>query len=334
MQLKVAVHCSGCGHENSSQYRFCGMCGLPLPRVEAARAAVPSANDTNQPKTPAPPLALDRVSLLGLETEPDNDLKPSKNTDYLLEEIKPPRSVRMHLALAVLLAAAALMGWKWHRDGYPWVPRFAEQSGQQQAVQSSIAPTPADPVTQAATPPPTPAVEPPQTSKDAQSAVEPPAAAPSDVEAKKREDKSSSGEPAAEKPSPVVEATANPESSRPALVDVARTRTSPAHVSRAPDDTQLLVEGEKYLYGNGVAQDCDRAQKSLLAAAAHSSTTAESLLGTMYASGHCASRDLPTAYHWYARALQHDPANTRIESDLKVIWQQMTPAERQVAGGK
>ncbi len=93
-------------------------------------------------------------------------------------------------------------------------------------------------------------------------------------------------------------------------------------------DSQLFAEGENYLYGNGVAQDCARAEKNLRIAAGHSNSPAESLLGTMYASGHCVGRDLPMAYRWYARALHHDPANTRIQSDLEVLWKQMTPAER------
>ena len=89
----------------------------------------------------------------------------------------------------------------------------------------------------------------------------------------------------------------------------------------------------KYLYGNGVEQNCDLAQKNLRRAAL-SSAEAESLLGTMYASGRCVARDLPTAYRWYARALHRDPSNQRYQSDLVVLWNQMTPAERRLIGGK
>jgi hypothetical protein len=94
---------------------------------------------------------------------------------------------------------------------------------------------------------------------------------------------------------------------------------------------ELETEGEKYLYGNGVPANCALAQKSLLAAAARSSGKAESVLGTMYATGHCATRDLAMSYRWFARALHQDPNNIRIEQDLKVLWNQMTPEERQVA---
>jgi hypothetical protein len=51
----------------------------------------------------------------------------------------------------------------------------------------------------------------------------------------------------------------------------------------------------------------------------------------MYATGHCATRDLPTAYRWFGRSLRQDPKNTRLEQDLKVLWNQMTPGERQLA---
>ena len=98
--------------------------------------------------------------------------------------------------------------------------------------------------------------------------------------------------------------------------------------SRADD---LEAQGEKYLYGNGVPENCTRARTNLLAAAEHSNAQAQSVLGTMYATGHCATRDLPTAYRWFGRSLRQDPKNTRLEQDLKVLWNQMTPGERQLA---
>jgi hypothetical protein len=91
------------------------------------------------------------------------------------------------------------------------------------------------------------------------------------------------------------------------------------------------AEGEKYLYGSGVPQNCDRAQKSLMAAASRSDAKAQSVLGTMYATGHCAPRDLPLAYKWFAKALHQDPNNDRLSQDLRVLWNQMTPDERQLA---
>ena len=51
----------------------------------------------------------------------------------------------------------------------------------------------------------------------------------------------------------------------------------------------------------------------------------------MYATGHCTSRDLPLAYKWFAKALQGDPGNNRYQRDLEVLWNQMSPDERQLA---
>jgi hypothetical protein len=94
---------------------------------------------------------------------------------------------------------------------------------------------------------------------------------------------------------------------------------------------RLVADGEKYLYGNGVTPDCDRAQKNLQAAARRANPKAQSILGTMYATGHCVTRDLPTAYRWFAKALHGDPTNERISRDLEVLWRQMSQDERQAA---
>src|SRR5947208_1641762 len=106
-------------------------------------------------------------------------------------------------------------------------------------------------------------------------------------------------------------------------------RPQPAPVESTED--RLAAEGERYLYGTGVPQNCDRARRDLTTAARASNPKAFTLLGAMYATGHCASRDLPTAYKWFARALHEDPANARVQRDLEVLWKQMTPDERQIA---
>jgi hypothetical protein len=114
-----------------------------------------------------------------------------------------------------------------------------------------------------------------------------------------------------------------PKSTDPQVVE----KPSPVHFS----GDQLEAEGEKYLYGTGVPVNCDRAQKDLFAAAGQGNAKAYSVLGTMYATGHCTSRDLPLAYHWFAKALHEDPGNTRLQRDLQVLWDQMSADERQIA---
>ena len=90
-------------------------------------------------------------------------------------------------------------------------------------------------------------------------------------------------------------------------------------------------KGEAYLYGRGAPKNCDEAVKYLKTASAQSNAKARSTFGTMYATGHCVPRDLPTSYLWFALALRADPNNQILEKDLSAIWNQMTPPERQLA---
>jgi TPR repeat protein len=80
-----------------------------------------------------------------------------------------------------------------------------------------------------------------------------------------------------------------------------------------------------------VHEDCARAQRNLQIGARASNPKAYTLLGAMYATGHCVGRDLPAAYRWFARALHEQPSNTRLQQNLQVIWNQMTPSEKQIA---
>jgi hypothetical protein len=101
---------------------------------------------------------------------------------------------------------------------------------------------------------------------------------------------------------------------------------------RARDKSDpLFIQGQRYLYGTGVRQNCDLAQKSLMTAAQNSNVQAQSTLATMYATGHCAPRSLPLAYRWFAKASHQEPNNSRIEKDLEILWNQMTPEEKQTA---
>jgi hypothetical protein len=101
----------------------------------------------------------------------------------------------------------------------------------------------------------------------------------------------------------------------------------------APDDDgdADYKRAEAYLYGHGVGESCEQAVKFLKTASAKQNAKARSMFGTMYATGHCVPRDLPTSYGWFALALQADPKNQILEKDLTAIWNQMTPPERQLA---
>lgn len=123
---------------------------------------------------------------------------------------------------------------------------------------------------------------------------------------------------------------------KPAAKPAAKPKPSPATEGEraaavASPDSDLETAGERYLYGTGLPQNCTRAESNLRTAATHGNSKAETVLGTMYATGHCVGRDLPTAYRWFARALHQEPQNSRISDDLQVLWRQMTPQEKQLA---
>ena len=91
-------------------------------------------------------------------------------------------------------------------------------------------------------------------------------------------------------------------------------------------------KAQSLLYGQGgAAVNCDEAVKYLKEASARQNAKARSTFGTMYATGHCVPRDLPTSYSWFALALHVDPNNQILEKDLTAVWNQMTPPERQIA---
>jgi TPR repeat protein len=111
----------------------------------------------------------------------------------------------------------------------------------------------------------------------------------------------------------------------------AAAKPTPEPVATAAGGDADFRKGEAYLYGRGVPENCDEAVKYLKSASAQDNAKARSAFGTMYATGHCVARDLPTSYLWFAMALRLDPNNQILEKDLTAIWNQMTPPERQMA---
>jgi TPR repeat protein len=108
------------------------------------------------------------------------------------------------------------------------------------------------------------------------------------------------------------------------------TAKPPASVKPAkPPDP--VSEAQKYIYGRGVGQDCDRGLRILKPAAAQANPKAMVEMGALYSAGLCTPRDLPTAYRWFALALRKDPDNQAVQTDLQKLWGEMTQPERQLA---
>jgi hypothetical protein len=361
MVNSMSVRCPQCFYENEERYRFCGMCGVALPRIGSAsgepdgnvgRSAAPAVRPEPEPVKERSPVPMTGPSFLGLSQ--DQNPYPDRSLDYLLEDEPEPGRTRTYIAIVLLLGAVAMLAWRWRHSGF-----FSQTHPAAVTTPNGTTPNPPDGSTSDTSTPSAAAV--PAPSSNADSAAGTPSAQTGHA-SPKESDLPAAGAPANEASKPAQpgqesgsgsqesgNAAANPEASptastttpvektaalvpptnkpKPKVPRVAQAQAVPPASMPDPSET----EGERYLYGNGVPQNCARAEKSLLAAAQHANPKAQSVLGTMYATGHCVGRDLPTAYHWFAKASHQDPNNARITRDLEVLWKQMTPGERQLA---
>jgi hypothetical protein len=105
----------------------------------------------------------------------------------------------------------------------------------------------------------------------------------------------------------------------------------PAAVSKPLQPVDAVAEAQKYIYGKGARQDCERGLRLLKPAADQSNSKAMIEMGALYSAGLCTPRDLPTAYRWFALALRKDPNNQSVQDDLQQLWGEMTQPERQLA---
>jgi len=349
------VICPKCGENNSDNFRFCGMCGTLLEARRPAGAPATGALSAVSPKMvhapePLRPLVVENAtrpankpvssiggpSVLGLNQPSPNH--PSMDTlreksfsglDSFFEPEQPKTGGRRILLLVALLAALGGAGW-WTYTNY----LGAAESRKPEPATSSAGEAPAEkPSTKSAAKDAAPAL-------DAGSSR---AAVPSAEVPQSQAENASAGPDATRK---IVDAEAKPAAKAkpvaPAKIALANKRAAKrepsvtsAKASKLPApaaaDTgdAAFRKGEAYLYGRGVPKNCDEAVKYLKAASAKSSAKARSVFGTMYATGHCVQRDLPTSYRWFAQALHADPNNTILEKDLSAVWNQMTPPERQ-----
>ena len=365
MLVSMLVRCEQCGHESDPRYRFCGMCGAklppppapPLPRPEPV-AAKPAREEKMQ--------RVSGPSFLGLAEEPSSSV-----SYLLEDEMSESHWGRALVLLVILAAlGAAGWHWRSEIRAYV-VARLAQHpnngqpeqtsypggavstSASETALQTPNASTPVENQNAATSPTPAsaagqqPSVTTNNTAASGEQANTAPAAAPSaPASTPAAPAQTSQGSPPAASATTQEQAGAAPAGNEPGSGEQAANEQTPkaeaAAAKRAKSRVnetaeaktsadELEAEGERYLYGTGVSPNCSRAQRDLQAAAEQGSSKADSVLGTMYATGHCVSRDLPLAYRWFAMALQHDPGNTRLQSDLQVLWNQMTADERQIA---
>ena len=111
----------------------------------------------------------------------------------------------------------------------------------------------------------------------------------------------------------------------------ARGNAKPAAAIKPTTPYDPVADAQKYIYGKGVPQNCDRGLRMLKPQAEHANPEAMIEMGALYSAGLCTPRDLPTAYRWFAMALRKDPNNQAVQTDLEKLWGEMTQPERQLA---
>jgi hypothetical protein len=247
---------------------------------------------------------------------------------FLYEEPKPGRS--RTLMLLVILGILGIGVWaRYHFIGY----------GGESAKPVATVDTAAHTASKAHIPPKevaeTPSTTPPQSKQPPTAATQPVAVpekqtAAANKSAESQPESGSSTPPVAET---VVTASKPSRATGGSEIRPVSAQTPAVAKPAAVDDSgdAAFRRGEAFLYGRGVAENCDQAVKYLKSASAKGSAKARSAFGTMYATGHCVPRDLPTSYSWFALALRADPNNQILSQDLNAIWNQMTPPERQLA---
>jgi len=340
------VRCTHCGYDNSPEYRFCGMCGASLAHPPAApkppekQVSVNGGNGRSE--------NVHGPSFLGLGEDPKVEFH------YLYEDEQPRSHVGLVIFLLIIFGAAGYLGWQWRHNGFPFNRLTASGSSEQSASPSEVAPAQSQdqqthtekPMTGAGDVLPTAPEQKTQesTGKSTDVPVENGQAgtpanataaagnAPATQNAAEKAQENNPPEKAEEAKATPPEVPAKPRATKPSARAPKQPPSSPeaAAVLAAPD-ADLEQAGERYLYGNGLPQNCVRAESNLRTAATKGNAKAQTVLGTMYATGHCVGRDLPTAYRWFARALHQEPQNSRISADLQVLWRQMTPQEKQLA---
>jgi hypothetical protein len=366
---RTIVICPNCREDNAPTFRFCGMCGTSLearrapgaPLLDPLAAFPPKTPPNTSPKTKigdAPesprPLAAENAtrrssqsvpaiggpSMLGLNQPVTNHTslkqpslkQPSMDSlgerafsglDSFFEPEPPKTGAGRILLMVVLLAALGGAGWWTYTNYVGATEKLSPKLAAKDATNQGTTPAP-----DAGSPPasaPVTGTADGEYGKTAAKVGNAPGVAPKTAD---REAKPASETRPATPASTVVAKKSAPKRAPRATATKASKSTPTAASDSGDADFQ---KGAAYLYGRGVHENCDEAVKRLKAASAKSNAKARSAFGTMYATGHCVPRDLPTSYSWFALALRVDPNNQILEKDLNAVWNQMTPPERQMA---
>ncbi len=288
----------------------------------------------------------------------------SRGLDYLLDDEEEPRRGGAGKFVLILLALALAVGFgylRWRNQGFGWLTSSAPKP-------SPASETPADDKT-STSPAGTPDAQPPASTQPAASQPAPAAKAPDaatvpanpptgtaaqtpspDTDAANAAPSKADAPKASTKTNPPADADDDNSSDdkkpaatkaaapapKPDKVEKPRAGREPATprssaVAKPVSTGDPVAEAQRYLYGRGAAQDCDRGLRILKPAANEANSKAMIQMGALYSAGLCTPRDLPTAYRWFAHALRKDPDNQAVQTDLQKLWGEMTQPERQLA---
>jgi TPR repeat protein len=335
------------------------MLGLDFPVVsrpepgeaplKQARLNELSANQLDENRHTQTPVRADRYTAKEAAAEFDaprfNDLSVDSlrqtsfsGLDSYIEQEQAKSGVGRALLLLILLAALGAAGW-WTYNNYRSIAQTRKaQSEAANAVEAPPESSQAKGSAAADTTPPPAAAPVAKQSAPASDVAEGPSENAGPASGTTTADNPPAQPAPAEKPAPVAKSpavakTPPPKKISPQREPVMATATASKVPPPAPTDNgdSSFRKAEAYLYGRGAPQNCDEAVRNLKEASAKSNAKARSAFGTMYATGHCVPRDLPTSYLWFALALRVDPNNQILEKDLTAVWNQMTPPERQMA---
>jgi hypothetical protein len=326
------------------------------PELAATRTEPPRPSREASPSISGP-------SFLGLSDAPPGHLasrkrarlsidphgSPGSNLDYLLSDEEQPRHWGPGKILLLLIALALALGFgylRWKTHGFAWLnppakkpdaaatqnppsdnnsaqpaPSTSTPEAQPPASQPSIVPAPDSSASNGSAP----TANPPTSTTPANNA---PKTADAAIPANNDADNTPSPDKDSSAPKEAV-ATAHP--AKPAASPKPTPRPTIPKPSPVRPAADPVIEAQRYLYGKGVPQDCERGMRLLKPAANQSNAKAMMEMGALYSAGLCTPHDLPTAYRWFALALRRDPENTAIQTDLSKLWGEMTPPERQLA---
>ena len=293
----------------------------------------------------------------------------SGNLDYLLEDEEEPRRGTGVKFVLMLLALALALGFgylRWKNHGLPFLSASANKPATVQSSDGTDTNTTAPPASNPAptstssssSAPATPAATQPTADSTANSSA-PAAGSPATNAAPGSAPASAAPAtnvptPSGTAPDPADNASATPAPTRKDKdaadkdADAADPNSPPAASPKSTETleksapkpqaaiprvapTDNVAEAQKYIYGRGVTQDCERGMRLLKPAANQANPKAMIEMGALYSAGLCTPHDLPTAYRWFARALRKDPDNQAVQTDLQKLWGEMTQPERQLA---